>query len=171
MNKTIKLEVELEVRTTSDTGVKKTVDEIANALRIRESNIVDGFVLTTNFRDCDNSEDFFLKDCKFKIKRRIVTLRFEDLYMENGAETKYGFYIDFYYDDSNDTEYYDLKTSNVDYRNSKLIGCDGENFEVILEDKENDMIVLKNNKGENPIEFKLSFDEFELCCYFDSEEM
>ena len=82
---------------------------------------------------------------------KTVCLSFKTLYKENGANTKYGYYIDFYTCD--DDEYYDLKAQNFD-----LLCCDGE--ECVIKDITENYILLENNEGDNSMKFKLSIDEF-----------
>lgn len=87
---------------------------------------------------------------------KTVCLSFKELYKENGANTKYGYYIDFYSCDDN--EYYDLKTQNF-----ALLCCDGERFDVIEIDKKNDKVKLINHDGEDDMIILLSLDEYGIC--------
>lgn len=62
MRKTIRLTVDVEIAELSDSGVRKSVKEIENGLRLYDDDVVDGFVITTNLSDCDNTNDFFIKN-------------------------------------------------------------------------------------------------------------
>lgn len=58
----IKLEIEFEMNTgLEDFDIAKTKKELLNGIRIEESDVVDGFEITTDFDDCDNTSDFFIK--------------------------------------------------------------------------------------------------------------
>ncbi len=54
--------LEIETRIQTDDNIIKTEEEIKNAIGLYDHDVVDGFELTTNFEDCDNTSDFFLKD-------------------------------------------------------------------------------------------------------------
>lgn len=58
----VKLEIELEMETElEESDIIKTKQELLNGIRIAESDVKDGFEITTDFSDCDNTEDFFIK--------------------------------------------------------------------------------------------------------------
>lgn len=58
----IKLEIEFEMNTKlEDFDITKTKKELLNGIRIEDSDVVDGFEITTDFDDCDNTSDFYIK--------------------------------------------------------------------------------------------------------------
>lgn len=64
----IKLEIEFEMNTElEDFDIAKTKKELLNGIRIEDSDVVDGFEITTDFDDCDNTSDFFIKPNSAKI--------------------------------------------------------------------------------------------------------
>lgn len=64
----IKLEIEFEMNTgLEDFDITKTKKELLNGIRIEDSDVVDGFEITTDFDDCDNTSDFFIKPNSAKI--------------------------------------------------------------------------------------------------------
>lgn len=89
-----------------------------------------------------------------------VCLSFKNLYKENGSNTKYGHYIDFYSDGDTGEEYYDLKTEGFN-----MMACDGELFDPIEIDKDNDKVKLINHEGENDMIILLSIDEYDICMF------
>ena len=63
--KKIRVTIDIEVSTESDDGIIKTIEEIAKNIVVVDSDIVDGFEITTNFDDIDNTSDFFLNAAYF----------------------------------------------------------------------------------------------------------
>lgn len=64
----VKLEIEFDMNTgLEDFDITKTKQELLNGIRIEESDVVDGFEITTDFDDCDNTSDFFIKPNSAKI--------------------------------------------------------------------------------------------------------
>lgn len=58
----VKLEIEFEINTgLEDFDITKTKKELLNGIRIEDSDVVDGFEITTDFDDCDNTLDFYIK--------------------------------------------------------------------------------------------------------------
>ncbi len=58
------LTLEFEIDNITEDGIEKTYKEIENAIVVMDDDVVDGFILTTNLYDCDNTNDFFLKNAK-----------------------------------------------------------------------------------------------------------
>lgn len=64
----VKLEIEFDMKTElEESDITKTKNELLNGIRIEESDVVDGFEITTDFDDCDNVSDFFIKPYSAKI--------------------------------------------------------------------------------------------------------
>ncbi len=64
----VKLEIEFEMETElEESDITKTKNELLNGIRIEDSDVVDGFEITTDFDDCDNTSDFFIKPHSAKI--------------------------------------------------------------------------------------------------------
>lgn len=64
----VKMEIEFDMETElEDSDIEKTKKELISGIRLQESDDVDGFVITTDFADCDNTEDFFIKPYSAKI--------------------------------------------------------------------------------------------------------
>ena len=57
----VKLELEFEMKTNlEESDIIKTKKELLNGIKIEESDIVDGFLITTDLTGCNNTEDFFI---------------------------------------------------------------------------------------------------------------
>ena len=59
----MKVRVELEFEMDSlnpENLVKKTPQELVEGLTVTDSDVIDGFELTTSFQDCDNTTDFYI---------------------------------------------------------------------------------------------------------------
>ena len=56
----VKLELEFEMNEAPEETKKRTTEELLNSLRLNDSDIVDGFELTTTFADGDNTNDFYI---------------------------------------------------------------------------------------------------------------
>ncbi len=54
------IEAEIEEKTMKECGCD--IDDILTGIRIYDSDIADGFEITTGIRGCDNTADFFLKN-------------------------------------------------------------------------------------------------------------
>lgn len=64
----VKVEIEFEMeRETEESEIAKTKEELISGITITDSDDVDGFVVTTDFADCDNTKDFFIKPYSAKI--------------------------------------------------------------------------------------------------------
>lgn len=64
----VKMEIEFDMKTElEESDIVKTKKELLEGLRLQESDDVDGFVITTDFADCDNSENFFIKPNSAKV--------------------------------------------------------------------------------------------------------
>lgn len=64
----VKMEIEFDMETElEDSDIEKTKKELISGIRLQESDDVDGFVITTDFADCDNTENFFIKPYSAKI--------------------------------------------------------------------------------------------------------
>lgn len=58
----VKLEIEFDMNTgLEDFDITKTKKELLNGIKIEDSDVVDGFEITTDFDGCDNTSDFFIK--------------------------------------------------------------------------------------------------------------
>lgn len=67
----VKLEIEFDMETElEESNIVKTKHELLNGIKIVESDVVDGFEITTDFNDCDNISDFFIKPHSAKITAR-----------------------------------------------------------------------------------------------------
>ena len=58
------VEAEIEAATMEECGCD--IDDVRNGIRIYNSDIIDGFELTTSINGCDNTSDFFLKNSIIK---------------------------------------------------------------------------------------------------------
>lgn len=64
----VKLEIEFEMNTElEESDIVKTKTELLNGIRLVESDVVDGFEITTDFDECDNTSDFFIKPYSARI--------------------------------------------------------------------------------------------------------
>lgn len=64
----IRLEIEFEMETElEESDITKTKNELLNGIKIEDSDVVDGFEITTDFDDCDNTSDFFIKPYSARI--------------------------------------------------------------------------------------------------------
>lgn len=64
----VKLEIEFEMENElEESDIVKTKKELLDGIRISDSDVVDGFEITTDFDDCDNISDFFIKPYSAKI--------------------------------------------------------------------------------------------------------
>lgn len=63
----VKLELEFEINEAPEETKKRTTEELLNSLRMIDSDIVDGFELTTKFADGDNTNDFYIVPQSAKI--------------------------------------------------------------------------------------------------------
>jgi len=64
--KTLRLTIDMNVNTTTDCGCQKSIEEIKSGIRLREDDVVDGFVVTMDIKGCNNTVDFFIKDYALK---------------------------------------------------------------------------------------------------------
>ncbi len=64
----VKIEIEFDMETKlNESDIEKTKKELLGGIRLKQSDDVDGFVITTDFADCNNTEDFFIKSNSAKI--------------------------------------------------------------------------------------------------------
>lgn len=56
----VKLEIEFEMIEAPDDTVERTQTELLNSICINDSDVIDGFELTTHFYDGDNTSDFYI---------------------------------------------------------------------------------------------------------------
>ena len=63
--KKLRVTIDIEVDTETSDGIKKSLADISKNLLLEPDDVVGRFVLTTNFRELDNTSEFFLSKASF----------------------------------------------------------------------------------------------------------